>query len=234
MGNGMNPAQMSPMEGPSYRDRRDAGTALGKELLDLRDWNDPVVLALPRGGVPVAAEVAALLKAPLDILVVRKIGHPRHEEFAIGAIASGGTLVMNRPSDSFLGDVPQADVARIIAQEQQELQRREALYRDEHPAAPVQGREVIIVDDGLATGATMRAAVQAIRQLQPARVTVAVPVGARASCDALQAVADEVVCVRTPEPFHAVGIWYSEFPQTSDDEVRSLLASAHQHLAARP
>src|SRR5437868_6677320 len=167
--------------GLGYRDRSDAGAALGKELLKRRDWEDPVVLALPRGGVPVAAEVARLLDAPLDILVVRKIGHPHHEEFAIGAIASGGTLVMNTQSDNFLGDVARGDIERIIEREQAELQRREHLYRGDRPAIPVQGREVIIVDDGLATGATMRAAVQAIRQLQPSRVTVAVPVGARES-----------------------------------------------------
>jgi putative phosphoribosyl transferase len=230
----MNYGKMNRVLGLGYRDRRDAGAALGKELLKRRDWNDPVVLALPRGGVPVAAEVARLLEAPLDILVVRKIGHPRHEEFAIGAIASGGTMVMNSQSASFLADVPQAEIDRIIAREQGELQRREKLYRGDHPATPVRGREVIIVDDGLATGATMRAAVQAIRQLQPARVTVAVPVGARESCDALEAVADDVVCVRTPEPFTAVGLWYSEFPQTSDDEVRAQLAASYRYMASRP
>jgi putative phosphoribosyl transferase len=217
--------------GLGFRDRSDAGAALGKALLQQRDWADPVVLALPRGGVPVAAEVARLLDAPLDILVVRKIGHPRHEEFAIGAIASGGITVMNSPSDGFLGEPPRAEVERIIEREREELQRRERLYRGEQPMASLEGREAIIVDDGLATGATMRAAVQAVRQLNPARVTVAVPVGARESCDALEAFADDVVCVRTPEPFYAVGAWYADFPQTSDDEVRSLLAAAHRHWA---
>jgi len=230
----MNSGKMSKALGLGFRDRSDAGAALGKELLKRHDWDDPVVLALPRGGVPVAAEVARLLEAPLDILVVRKIGHPHHEEFAIGAIASGGTMVMNSQSASYLDDVSRADIDRIIAREQGELQRREKLYRGDHPAVPIQGREVIIVDDGLATGATMHAAVQAIRQLQPARITVAVPVGARESADALEAVADDVVCVRTPEPFHAVGVWYSEFPQTSDDEVRALLAAAYRHMASRP
>lgn len=148
----MNSGSMKRTLGLGYRDRCDAGAALGKELLKRRDWNDPVVLALPRGGVPVAAEVARLLDAPLDILVVRKIGHPQHEEFAIGAIAGGGTIVMNSQSSGFLGDVPQADVDRVIEREQSELQRRERLYRSDHPAVPVQGREVIIVDDGLATG----------------------------------------------------------------------------------
>ena len=189
-----------------------------------------MVLALPRGGVPVAAEVARALNAPLDILLVRKIGHPRHEEFAIGAIASGGVRVMNRLDDGILGDVTPAEVERIVERERAELQRREALYRDGHAGVPLQGREVILVDDGLATGATMRAAVQAVRQLAPSRVTVAAPVGARETCDALQGLADEVVCVRTPEPFRAVGLWYSDFPQTSDEEVRSLLATAHRHV----
>ena len=213
-----------------FRDRVDGGRALGKALLKHRDWQDPVVLALPRGGVPVASEVARELDAPLDILVVRKIGHPRHEEFAIGALASGGVLVMNSQGDSFLGGASRSEVERIVQREQAELERREKLYRGDDPALPVEGREVILVDDGLATGATMRAAVQAVRQLGPARVTVAVPVGARESCDALEAVADDVVCVRTPEPFQAVGAWYSNFPQTSDDEVRALLARARGHL----
>jgi putative phosphoribosyl transferase len=215
-----------------FRDRRDAGAALGKALLRDRDWQDPVVLGLPRGGIPVAAEVARELDAPLDILVVRKIGHPHHEEFAIGALASGGVMVMNAQTDSPLGEADRADVDRIVQREQAELERRERLYRDNEPPIQLQGREVILVDDGLATGATMRAAVQAVRQLQPARVTVAVPVGARESCDALAAVADDVVCVRTPEPFRAVGEWYSEFPQTSDDEVRTLLAAARRRVAA--
>jgi len=215
-----------------FRDRSDAGAALGQARLRDRDWQDPVVLGLPRGGIPVAAEVARALEAPLDILVVRKIGHPHHEEFAIGALASGGVMVMNAQGDGFLGAPDHAEVDRIVRREQAELERREALYRGSEPPLPLQGREVILVDDGLATGATMRAAVQAVRQLQPARVTVAVPVGARESCDALAAVADDVVCVRTPEPFRAVGEWYSEFPQNSDDEVRALLAAARRRVAA--
>lgn len=218
--------------GLGFRDRRDAGAALGKELLKHRDWQDPVILALPRGGVPVAAEVARELKAPLDILLVRKIGHPRHEEFAIGAIASGGVRVMNDQIHDALGNVAPAEIEVIVQREQAELQRREKLYRGGHAAIPLQGREVILVDDGLATGATMRAAVQAVRQLRPGRVTVAAPVGARDSCDALESLADDVVCIRTPEPFHAVGLWYAEFAQTSDDEVRSLLASTKRHVTS--
>lgn len=213
-----------------FRDRRDAGLALGKALLEHRDWQDPVVLALPRGGVPVAAEVARELKAPLDILVVRKIGHPHQPEFAIGALASGGVMVINGETDSFLRDVSPAEIDRIVERERAELGRREALYRGDRVPVPLEGREVIVVDDGLATGATMRAAVQAVRQLRPARVTVAVPVGARESCDALRSLADDVVCIRTPEPFRAVGLWYSSFPQTSDEEVRQVLAEHQRQM----
>lgn len=216
---------------PGFRDREDGGKALGKALLERRDWHDPVVVALPRGGVPVAFEVARTLHAPLDILVVRKIGHPHHPEFAMGALASGGVMVMNPGADGLLGAVARPLVQRIIEREKVELARREQLYRGDEPATTLEGREVILVDDGLATGASMRAAVQAVRQLRPARVTVAVPVGARESCDAMAAVADDVVCVRSPEPFMAVGQWYSDFPQTSDDEVRALLAAARRQPA---
>lgn len=214
-----------------FRDRKEAGRALGQALVAYRRWENPLVLALPRGGVPVAFEVAQALSAPLDILVVRKIGHPLHEEFAIGAIASGGVAVMNPQARGYLGDVSKADVERIMARERAELQRRERLYRGGSPALDLRGRETIVVDDGLATGATMQAAVQALRQLHPASITVAVPVAARDSCDALAQVADHVVCVRTPEPFRAVGAWYADFPQTSDDEVRALLEAAQHHPA---
>ncbi len=215
-----------------FRDRKEAGIALGEALRAHRHWHDPVVLALPRGGVPVAAEVAQALDAPLDILVVRKIGHPHHEEFAVGAIASGGVTVMNPREDSMLGEADDAAVARIIERERQELQRREALYRGGRPAVPLAGRDAIVVDDGLATGATMRAAVQALRALRPARIAVGVPVGARESCEALARLADDVVCVRMPEPFRAVGLWYAEFLQTSDEEVRELLEAAQRHHEA--
>ena len=215
--------------GLGFRNRSDGGRALARALLMRRDWNDPVVLALPRGGVPVAFEVATLLDAPLDLLLVRKIGHPRHEEFAIGAIASGGVTVMNSEAHRYLGDVSQHEVDRVMAREQAELARREALYRGDRPPLSLAGHEAILVDDGLATGATMRAAVQAVRQLGPSWVVVAVPVGAAQTCDALRALADDLVCVRTPEPFHAVGEWYAEFPQTSDEEVRDLLQRAPRH-----
>jgi predicted phosphoribosyltransferase len=215
--------------GLGFHDRHDGGQALAHALLQRRSWNDPVVLALPRGGVPVAFEVAKVLDTPLDVLVVRKIGHPRHEEYAIGAIASGGVTVMNAQRDAYLGDVRESEVRRIVAREEVELARREALYREGEPAR-VEGRDVILVDDGLATGATMRAAVKAVRQRQPASITVAVPVGAAETCDALRALADDLVCIRSPEPFRAVGLWYAEFPQTSDEEVHDLLARARRAM----
>jgi len=220
-----------PSPSLGFYDRHDAGRSLAQALLQHRDWNDPVVLALPRGGVPVAFEVAAVLDAPLDVLVVRKIGHPQHEEFALGAIASGGVTVMNAEQDGMLGGVADADVQRIIVREQAELARRESIYRDDCDEVAVAGREVIVVDDGLATGATMRAAVQSLRQRGPASITVGVPVGAAESVDALRALADDVVCVRIPEPFRAVGEWYAQFPQTSDEEVRTLLARARRMMS---
>lgn len=210
-----------------FRDREEAGRLLGERLHALHAWNDPVVLALPRGGVPVGAGVARALGAPLDILVVRKIGHPRHEEFAIGAIAAGGISVMQPGAEQYLGDVTREQIDRIVAREQLELERRERLYRGGAPAIPLRGRDAILVDDGLATGATMRAAALAVRQLAPARVIVAVPVGAQSSCAAMAQAADEVVCLRRPEPFQAVGLWYRDFPQTSDEEVQALLAATH-------
>lgn len=214
-----------------FRNRRDAGRALARPLAERR-WHEPVVLALPRGGVPVAAVVASALDAPLDVLVVRKLGHPRQSEFAIGAIAAGGITVMNHDPEGTLGGVSLEEVDRIALREHQELLRRERLYRDGRPAVPVRGRDAIVVDDGLATGASMRAAVMALRQLQPARIVVATPVGARESCAAMKQVADEVVCVLTPEPFYAVGVWYEDFEQTGDDEVRQLLEAARQHAHA--
>jgi putative phosphoribosyl transferase len=220
-----------PSPSLGFYDRHDAGRSLAQALLQHRDWSDPVVLALPRGGVPVAFEVAAVLDAPLDVLVVRKIGHPQHEEFALGAIASGGVTVMNAEQDGMLGGVADADVQRIIVREQAELARRESIYRDDCDEVAVAGREVIVVDDGLATGATMRAAVQSLRQRGPASITVGVPVGAAESVDALRALADDVVCVRIPEPFRAVGEWYAQFPQTSDEEVRTLLARARRMMS---
>ncbi|MDP1567300.1 MAG: phosphoribosyltransferase [Polaromonas sp.] len=209
-----------------YEDRRAAGRVLADALAHYRGRPDLLVLALPRGGVPVAYEVARALKAPLDVFVVRKLGFPGHEEYAMGAIASGGVRVMNpMPGMRVTPD----EVAAAVAREQPELQRRERLYRGQRPAPDLHGHTVIVVDDGLATGATMNAALRGIRQQEPARLVMAVPVGAADSCQALQGLADEVVCVATPEPFRAVGLWYRQFPQTSDDEVRRLLEDARVH-----
>jgi predicted phosphoribosyltransferase len=209
-------------------DRRQAGRVLGERLQFRGTDGDPVVLALPRGGVAVGYEVAHALGAPLDIFVVRKLGFPRHPEYAMGAIASGGVRVMN-PVENF--EVSPGAIADVVARETVELQRRELLYRGHRPAIALRGREVIVVDDGLATGATMRAAVQAIRQQHPLHITVAVPVGSAEACALLKLDADEVVCASVPCPFRAVGAWYRDFPQTTDDEVRQLLEDARRERA---
>jgi putative phosphoribosyl transferase len=211
-----------------FQDRRQAGRILAERLEPYRGSENLVVLALPRGGVPVGFEVARALQAPLDIFVVRKLGFPGHEEYAMGAIASGGVRVMNPMPGITVS--PQA-VANVVAREEVELVRRELLYRDGRPAVAIRGRTVIVVDDGLATGSTMLAAVQAIRQQQPARLVVAVPVGAGETCEQLRGKADEVVCAAMPRPFSAVGLWYMDFPQTSDDEVRQLLEEARREHA---
>jgi len=213
------------MEGQFF-DRREAGSMLAARLRTFAS-QDVVVLALPRGGIPVAYEVAVALNAPLAVFVVRKLGVPGHRELAMGAIASGGTRVLN---DDLIRDlqIPTAAIDAVVAEESLELQRREREYGGGMP--PVRGRTVILVDDGLATGATMRAAVLAIRTQQPARVVVAVPVGAWSTCESLHSDADEVICLRTPDPFSAVGLWYRKFDQTSDEEVRTLLdAAARRH-----
>jgi len=207
-----------------FRDRHHAGQVLAEALADYQGRPGLLVLALPRGGVAVAYEVAQALHAPLDVFVVRKLGFPGHEEYAMGAIASGGVRVMT-PMPGL--HVSMEDIERVAAREQEELQRRERLYRGDSPPAAIAGRTVIVVDDGLATGATMRAAAMAIRQQGPLHLCVAVPVGARESCEWLQEVADEVVCPAKPEPFRAVGLWYRDFPQASDEEVHRLLEQAH-------
>ena len=214
-----------------FRDRHHAGCVLAAKLAHYGGRPDVLVLALPRGGVAVGFEVARALQAPLDVLMVRKLGFPGQEEYAMGAIArgaTGGVRVMN-PLTGLT--VSPALVDAVVAREQAELLRREQLYRGERPAISLAGRCVIVVDDGLATGATMRAALRAIRQQQPARLVAAVPVGAGDSCLALHDEADEVVCAATPQPFRAVGLWYEEFPQASDDEVRSLLHQAYRAQA---
>jgi putative phosphoribosyl transferase len=209
-----------------FRDRIDAGRRLAEKLEHYAGRPDLLVLALPRGGVPVGYEVARALGAPLDVFLVRKLGVPGREELAMGAIASGGVRVLNEDVVSELGIPPQwVDI--VATRELEELRRREAAYRDGRLAPEVRGKPVILVDDGLATGASMRAAVAALRKLGPAKIIVAVPVGAAQTCDEFRDVADEVVCAETPDPFYAVGSWYADFDQTTDEEVRELLARAH-------
>jgi putative phosphoribosyl transferase len=211
-----------------FVDRRHAGRVLAESLAHLRGRHELLVLALPRGGVAVGCEVAHALQAPLDVFVVRKLGFPGHEEFAMGAIASGGVRVMNPLPGTRVA--PEA-IAAAVAREQDELARREHLYREGRPAASIRGRTVIVVDDGLATGSTMRAALTAIRQQHPSHLVAAVPVGAEEQCRQLRPDADEVVCAATPHPFRAVGLWYQNFPQASDDEVRALLEEARREQA---
>src|SRR4029077_17426848 len=211
------------MEPDRFHDRREAGLLLAAKLAAYANRVDVIVLALPRGGVPVAYEVARAVGAPLDVFVVRKLGVPGYEELAMGAVATGGMRVLN---DQIVRDlrIPDDVIAGVAAAEREELARRERAYRGGRPPLDVRGRTVILVDDGLATGATMRAAVTALRQLQPDRIVVAVPTASPETCEALKAEVDEIVCAITPEPFHAVGYWYEDFTQTTDQEVRELLA----------
>lgn len=213
-----------------FRDRRHAGRVLAQALAAYANRADVLVLALPRGGVPVGFEVAEALHAPLDVLVVRKLGVPGHEEYAMGAIASGGVRVLNENVVRLLR-VDSAALEATTLREQGELERRERLYRESSVRPDVPGRTVILVDDGLATGSTMLAAVKALRVQTPGRIVVAVPIASRDTCEDLRTEADEVVCASTPEPFRAVGLWYRDFSQTSDDEVRDLLA---RHAATHP
>lgn len=206
----------------TFRDRREAGRQLAEQLAGYVGRPGALVLALPRGGVPVAYEVARALRIPRDVFLVRKLGAPGSEELAMGAVASGGVRVLNQQVVRQLG-VPEYAIDAIAAKELQELARRERLYRGGRPPPEIRGRTVILVDDGLATGATMRAAITALRQLQPAQIVVAVPTAAAETCEALRREADDVVCGMTPEPFFAVGQWYDDFTQTSDEEVRDLL-----------
>ena len=207
-----------------FQDRTHAGRLLAGKLERYRDNPDVIVLALPRGGVPVAFEVAKALNAPLDVFIVRKLGVPGHEEYAMGAIASGGVRVMN--PDVAGMQLPESAVEAVAAREQKELERREHLYRGDRPPLELAGRIVILVDDGLATSSTMRAAAIAVKLQKPARSVVAVPVAAPETCEQFRAEVDEVVCAITPEPFRAVGLWYQDFTQTTDEEVHALLAAA--------
>ncbi|MGZ8847076.1 MAG: phosphoribosyltransferase [Pyrinomonadaceae bacterium] len=215
-----------------FTDRTDAGQFLAEKLIEYANRLDVIVLALPRGGVPVAYEVANRLNAPLDIFVVRKLGVPGHEELAMGAIASGGVRVLNPDVLSYIR-IHEAIIDQVTEYELSELQRRERLYRGSRPPLELKGRTIIIVDDGLATGSTMRAAVKALRQKQPKKIIVAVPVGARETCESFKSEVDTMaVCAITPEPFQAVGLWYRDFSQTTDEEVRDLLARADRKKAA--
>ena len=212
---------------PRFRDRQDAGRRLAEKLTAHAGRPDVIVLALPRGGVPVAYAVAEALGAPLDVYLVRKLGVPGQEELAMGALATGAVVVLNEPVVRGLG-IPRDVIHAVTAWQQRELERRERLYRGERPPPEVRGQTVILVDDGLATGATMRAAVAALRKQQPARIVVAVPTAPPETCEELRTEADDVVCATTPQPFQSVGLWYEDFSQTTDDEVRELLARARR------
>lgn len=228
---GMNSAEHAAgRQAPSprpFRDRYEAGRQLAAKLSAYAERPGMVVLALPRGGVPVAFEVARALNAPLDVFLVRKLGVPGHEELALGAIASGGVRVLNAEVVRAL-DIAPDTIEAVTTREEEELARRERAYRDDRPPPEVTGRTVLLVDDGLATGATMRAAVAALRAEDAGRLVVAVPVAAPDTCDAFRAEVDEIVCAVTPEPFYAVGLWYADFTPTTDAEVHDLLARAWQ------
>jgi putative phosphoribosyl transferase len=215
---------------PLFRDRSEAGRVLAARVIGSISDPDPVVLALPRGGVPVGFEVAQALRAEFDIFLVRKLGVPGHEELAVGALASGGLRFLN---EALIQDLhlSREIIDQITRREQRELERREALYRAGRTAIPVRDRTIVLTDDGLATGASMKAASKALRAERPRRLIVAVPVAARQTCDELQGDVDEVICAETPEPFMAVGIWYDDFRQTTDEEVKMLLEKAARQAA---
>jgi predicted phosphoribosyltransferase len=223
---------MRPFE--TFRDRADAGRALAEALWKFADRNDVVVLALPRGGVPVGFEVARALHTPLDVFLVRKLGVPGYEELAMGAIAAGGITVLN-PDVIRALEVPRSAVEDVAVREREELERRARMYRRTRPPLNAQGKASILVDDGLATGSTMRAAVAALRRMAPSKIVVAVPIASPATCEEMRRIADECVCVETPHPFQSVGLWYDDFSQTTDEEVCALLdrADARTSVPAR-
>lgn len=213
-----------------FRDRRDAGRRLVQKLHNYADRKDVVVLGLPRGGVPVAYEVAKALHAPLDVFLVRKLGLPGHEELAMGAIASGGVRVLNEDVVRALNIPPQI-IDLVAEREREELERREREYRTNRPSPSLSGKTVILVDDGLATGSSMRAAIAGLRAQHPARIVIAVPTAAVETCESLAGEVEEIICVSTPEPFFGVGAWYDDFSQTTDDEVHQLLSAAADLLS---
>jgi predicted phosphoribosyltransferase len=212
-----------------FKDRRDAGRKLAQKLMTYAGQSNAVVLALPRGGVPVAYEVALALRVPLDIFIIRKLGVPGREELALGAIASGGVRVLNGDLIRMLG-VPDEVINFVVKRELEEMHRREKAYRNDRPPLEVRERAVILIDDGLATGASMRAAIEGLRAQQPARIVVAVPTAAPDVCEAFETEVDEIVCAVTPEPFYGVGRWYEDFSQVTDAEVRILLEQANHQL----
>jgi predicted phosphoribosyltransferase len=219
------------MRSLQFRDRDEAAQLLGQEVaLRLGNRDNVIVLGLPRGGVPVAAGVARALDAPLDVFIVRKLGVPGHEELAMGAIASGGVRVLNDEVLRYI-PVPAGTIDAVAEREQRELERRELSYRGNRAPLDVRGRTVVIVDDGLATGSTMRAAVRALRKMEPASLVVAVPVSAQSTCEELGREVDTMICLRTPEPFQAVGLWYQNFEQTTDAEVHEILERSNEAVA---
>ena len=217
----------------AFRDRAEAGRELASGLSEFADRSDVIVLALPRGGVPVGWEVAAALRAPLDIINVRKLGAPGAPELAMGAIATGGVRVLNEAVIGPAG-ITASDIAKAVEAEMRELERREQKYRGGRPAPDLAGRVALLVDDGVATGSTIKAAIRALRQLGPREIVVAVPVGPPETCDELRELADRVICPRRPSPFIAIGLWYESFPQVSDAEVCELMESALSDRAAAP
>jgi len=218
------------MEDLPFRDRTQAGQLLSRKLVRYAECADVIVLALPRGGVPVGVEVAEALHAPLDVFLVRKLGAPGQEELAMGAIAAGGVRVLNDEVVRALGISPRV-IDSVAVRESRELLRRDQLYRGRRLAPQVEGRTVILVDDGLATGSTMRAAIKALLQKRPNRIVVAVPVGAPPTCEELAGMVDEIVCYATPEPFYSVGFWYEDFSQATDEQIRAELQRAGKELA---
>jgi predicted phosphoribosyltransferase len=217
----------------AFQDRTAAGRLLAEKLAGYRGRTDLLVLGLPRGGVPVAFQVAQALEAPLDVFVVRKLGVPGHEELAMGAVASGGAWVLNHDVVQAL-KIPNHIIRSVAGRELREVRRRERAYRDDRPKPELRGRTVIVVDDGLATGSTMKAAVAALKRLGPTGIVVAVPAAAPSTRAELAREVDECICCITPDPFYAVGVWYDNFAQTTDAEVRDLLARAHNEMTASP